>query len=62
MFVNTPLGSRGMLNQICRIIDIEVEAWHLLMDLIVLDMLDYDVILGVNWLEKYHAVIGYHNW
>ena len=29
------------------------------MDLVVLDMLDYKVILGMDWLTKYNACIDY---
>ena len=29
------------------------------MDLIVLDMVDYEVILGMNWLLMYYASIDY---
>src|SRR5262249_27964739 len=50
-----------MLNRICRNVDIEIEGRHLHAYLIVLDMIDFDVILGVDWLVKYHAVFNYHN-
>ena len=30
-----------------------------LANLIVLDIIDYDVILGINWLATYHATVDY---
>ena len=50
-----------MLNRICRSVDIEIEGRYLPADLVVLDMSDFDVILGVDWLVKYHAVIDCHD-
>ena len=50
-----------MLNRICRSVDIEIEGRHLPADLVVLDMSDFDVILGVDWLMKYRAVIDCHD-
>jgi hypothetical protein len=61
MSVSTPLGSRSVLNRICKAVDIELGGRHLPADLVVLDMLDFDVILGVDWLVKYHAVVDCHN-
>ena len=50
-----------MLNTICRSVDIEIEGRHLPVDLVVLDMSDFDVILGVDWLMNYRAVIDCHD-
>ena len=59
--VSTPLGSRRMLNLICRDVNIEIGGSHLPTDLVVLDMVDFDVILGVDWLYRYKAVIDCHS-
>jgi hypothetical protein len=32
-----------------------IESYELKVDLIPLDMLDFDIILGINWLSMYHA-------
>ena len=34
---------------------IQVEDREMLLDLILMDMYDYDIILGMNWLATYHA-------
>ena len=59
--MNTPLWGGTMLNRICRDVDIEIEGRHLPTNLVVLDMSDFDVFLGVDWLVKYRTVINYHN-
>lgn len=56
LFVNIPPRSGKMLNLIGKGLDIEVEDRHLPTDLVVLDMVDFDVILGVDWLFKYRVV------
>lgn len=37
-----------------------MEGRYMPVDLIALDMLGFDVILGVDWLVKYHVVIDCH--
>ncbi|KAL2474476.1 Uncharacterized protein Adt_35212 [Abeliophyllum distichum] len=36
-----------------------VDGKELLADLIVLDVQDFDIILGMDWLSRYHAMIDY---
>lgn len=38
---------------------IRIEEKELVADLVYLDMDDFDTILGMNWLSKYHAYIEY---
>ena len=40
-----------------RVIPVRVSERKLYMDLIILDMYDYDVILGMDFLTKYNATI-----
>ena len=54
--VSTPLGSGRMLNLICRDVNIEIEGRYLPADLVVLDMVDFDIILGVDWLYRRWSV------
>ena len=44
-------------NKILRACPIVVDDRELFIDLIVLDMDEYEIILGMNWLSKYHAKI-----
>ena len=59
--MNSPLGSGALLNRISRNVDIKIEGRHLPVDLAVLDMVDFDVILGVDWLVKHRVVIDCHD-
>ena len=42
-----------------KVVPIKVVGRELAVDLIVLEMIDYDVILGMDWLSKYNATIFY---
>src|SRR5262249_46298553 len=59
--VSTPLGNGSVINRICRNVDIEIEGRHLPVNLVVLDMSNFDVILGVYWLKMYQAAIDCKN-
>ena len=55
--VSLPSGELMNSGQIIRGCTILVDGRDLYVDLIVLDMVDYEVILGMDWLSKYHASI-----
>ncbi|XP_058075840.1 uncharacterized protein LOC131224339 [Magnolia sinica] len=55
LVIATPIGSSVVLNQICRSCPVMVGDSVLLADLIVLDMQEFDVILGMDWLASFHA-------
>ena len=38
---------------------VKVQEYVMYANLIVIDMIDYDVIFDMNWLSTYHAVIDY---
>ena len=38
-------------------ISVKIAKRELLVDLMVLEMVDYDLILGMDWLSKYNATI-----
>ena len=56
--VTVPSGDARQTDRILRACAILVEGRELHADLIVLDMNDYDVILGMDWLSKYGATIN----
>ncbi|XP_051139078.1 uncharacterized protein LOC127256895 [Andrographis paniculata] len=56
--VMIPSGDTKQTNQILRGCVIPIEGRELYADLIVLDINDYDVILGMDWLSKYGATIN----
>ena len=56
IYVETPIGSRST-NLICTYCPIEIMGWKFMADLIVMEMQDFDVILGMDWLQEYRATI-----
>ena len=58
MLTSTPLGSKIVVDTICRGCEVQIRNARLLADLIVLELEDLDVILGMDWLSKYRAVVN----
>ena len=48
--VNSPLRKRVSVDQICRDCELEISEILLTVDLRVMDMSEFDVILGMDWL------------
>ncbi|GKV41220.1 hypothetical protein SLEP1_g48786 [Rubroshorea leprosula] len=46
--------------EVCRTVDIYVDGRQLSASLFVLDISDFDIILGMDWLSKHFASIDYH--
>ena len=57
LHVSSPLGVRVRIDQICRNCELEISRILLMMDLWVMDISDYDVILGMDWLTAHQVVI-----
>ena len=57
LHVNSPLGVRVRINQICRDCELEISGILLTMDLRVMDISDFDVILGMDWLTAHLVII-----
>ena len=61
MCVNTPLGPSFLMIEGVRSVDVELEGCHVPIDMLVLPVSDFDVILGMNWLNLYCAIIDCRN-
>ena len=57
LYVSSPLGIRARIGMICRGCELEISRTLLTVDLRVLDMSEFDVILGMDWLTAYKVVI-----
>ena len=57
LHVSSPLGTRVRVDQICRDCELEISGILLTMDLRVMDMSEFDVILGMDWLMAHLVVI-----
>ena len=49
LYVSYPLGTRARIRMICWGCEIEISGILLTVDLRVMDMLEFDVILGMDW-------------
>ena len=57
LYVSSPLGTRARLGMICRGYELEISGTLLTVDLRIMDMSEFDVILGMDWLTVYRVVI-----
>ena len=57
LYVNSPLGTRVSVDKICRDCKLEISGILLTMNLRVIDMSEFDVILGMDWLTAHRVVI-----
>ena len=57
LHVSSPLGTRVSVDMICRDCDLEISRILLTMDLRVMDMSEFDLILGMDWLSAHRVVI-----
>ena len=57
LYVSSPLGIKARIGMICRGCELEISRTLLTVDLRIMDMLEFDVILRMDWLTTYRVVI-----
>ena len=57
LYVSSPLRTRAKLGMICRGCELEISGTLLIVDLRIMDMSEFDLILGMDWLTAYRVVI-----
>ena len=57
LYVSSPLGIRARIRMICRGCELEISGTLLIVDLRIMDMSEFAVILGMDWLIAYRVVI-----
>ena len=57
MYLSSPLGIRARIRMVGRGCELEISGTLLTVDLRIIDMLKFDVILGMDWLIAYRIVI-----
>ena len=57
LYVSSPLGIRARIGMICRGCELEISRTILIVDLRIMDMSEFDVILGMDWNTAYRVVI-----
>ena len=55
--MSSPLGIRARIGMICRGCELEILGTLLIVDLRIMEMSEFDVILGMDWLTAYRVVI-----
>ena len=55
--MSSPLGIRARIGMICRGCELQISGTLLTVDLRIMDMSEFDVILGMDWLTAYRVVI-----
>ena len=57
LYVSSSLGIRARIRMICRGCELEISGTLLTVDLRIMDMLEFDAILGMDWMRAYRVVI-----
>ena len=57
LYMSSPPGTRVRIDKICQDYDLEISGIFLTVDLHVMDIWDFDVILGMDWLTAHQVVI-----
>ena len=57
LYVSSPLGIRARIGMICRGCELDISGILHTVELRVMDMSEFDVILGMDWMIAYKVVI-----
>ena len=57
LYVSSPLGIRARIGMICRGCELKISRTILIGDLRIMDMSEFDAILGMDWLTAYRVII-----
>ena len=58
LYVSSPLGIRARIGMICRGCELEISEILLTVHLRVMDISEFDVVLGMDWLIDYRVLIN----
>ena len=62
LYVSSPPGARVSVDMIYQGCKLEISGILLTMDLRVMDMSEFDVILGMDWLTAHRVIIDCERW
>jgi hypothetical protein len=54
-------GGKILSNQICREVPIQLGSYPIKADLLVMDLMGMDVLLGMDWMTQYHVSLDIHS-
>ena len=55
--MSSPLGIRARIGMICRGCELKISGTLLIVDLRIMNMSEFDVILGMDWLTAFRVII-----
>ena len=58
LHVSTPLGELLEVNSVCRDCMVQIDGVELCANLLLMTFYDFDIILGMDWLTKHHAIVN----
>ena len=61
MFISTPIGMSFLATRVFKDDSIFIGDRELPINLILLNLKDFDIILGMDWLVAYHALVDCFN-
>ncbi|XP_070056725.1 uncharacterized protein [Nicotiana tomentosiformis] len=59
-YMSTPVGDSIMVDCVYRSCLVIIRGYETRVDLLLLNMVDFDMILGMDWLSPYHAILDYN--
>ncbi|XP_070054843.1 uncharacterized protein [Nicotiana tomentosiformis] len=60
LYVSMLVGDSNIVDQIYRSCIMNIYGYETIADLLLLDMTDFEVILGMEWLSPYHVILDCH--
>ena len=60
LVLSTAAGDRLYPNLVCERCTVTIEGYDLPIDLRVIEFLEFDALLGMDWLAAYHAHVDCH--
>ncbi|XP_070057988.1 uncharacterized protein [Nicotiana tomentosiformis] len=60
VYVSTPVGNSVVVDRIYRSCTVTFYGYETRADLLLLDMINFEIILGMDWLSLYHAILDCH--
>ncbi|XP_070025710.1 uncharacterized protein [Nicotiana sylvestris] len=60
VYVSTPVEDAIVVNRVYHSCVFTIGSLETSVDLLLLDMVDFDVILGMDWVSPYHAILDCH--
>ncbi|XP_070031770.1 uncharacterized protein [Nicotiana tomentosiformis] len=60
VYVSIPVGDAIVVDRVYRSCVVTIWSLEIRVDLLLLEIVDFDVILGMDWLSPYHAILYCH--